>query len=190
MAPRLFHFSDDPAISRFEPRPVQVAAERAPGMDWLNGPLVWAIEAAHRAMYTFPRDCPRILVWALPASSEADINRWMGPGRPAITAFVEWAWLERLKTGVIHRYDLPPETFESLKDAGMWVSRAPVTPLGRETLTDLPAALAEAGVELRLVESLVPFKDVWASSLHASGIRLRNAQGWLEAGQPLRAVGR
>ena len=114
----------------------------------------------------------------------------MGPGRPAKTVFVEWAWFERLKTGVIHRYDLPPETFESLKDAGMWVSRAPVTPLGRETLTDLPAALAEAGVELRLVESLVPFKDVWASSLHASGIRLRNAQGWLEAGQPLRAVGR
>lgn len=190
MAPRLFHFSDDPEIARFEPRPVRVPAERAAGMDWLNGPLVWAIEDAQRAMYTFPRDCPRILVWAKPDSLEADIGRWMGPARPAITAFVEWDWFERLKTGLIHRYELPPDSFESLKDAGMWVSRTGVVPLSMQTLTDLPAALAEAGVELRLVESLVPFKDVWTSSLHASGIRLRNARGWLQAGQPLRAAGR
>ncbi len=190
MAPRLFHFSDDPAISRFEPRPVQVPAERAPGMDWLNGPLVWGIEDAHRAMYTFPRDCPRILVWPVKGSTEAVIDRWMGPGRPAKTVLVEWAWFERLKSGVIHRYEMPGDSFESLKDAGMWVSRTGVTPLALQTLTDLPAALAEAGVELRLVDSLVPFRNVWASSLHASGIRLRNARGWLEAGQPLRAVGR
>lgn len=190
MAPRLFHFSDDPAITRFEPRPVRIRAERAPGMDWLNGPLVWAIEDAHRAMYLFPRDCPRILVWPVEGSTEADIDRWMGPGRPAKTVFVEWAWFERLKSGVIHRYEMPGDGFESLKDAGMWVSRTGVTPLALQTLTDLPAALAEAGVELRLVDSLVPFRDVWGSSLHASGIRLRNARGWLEAGQPLRAVGR
>ncbi|MCI3134039.1 DUF6886 family protein [Phenylobacterium aquaticum] len=186
----LFHFSDDPTIARFDPRPVQVPAERAPGMDWLNGPLVWAIDAPRQAMYSFPRDCPRILIWAEPGSAEADIDRWMGPGRPAMVAYVEWAWFERLKTGVIHRYALPAESFESLRDAGMWVSRQAVTPDAVETLTDLPAALAALGVELRLMESLLPLKDVWSSSLHASGIRLRNAQGWVAAGQPLRAAGR
>ncbi|WP_304178005.1 DUF6886 family protein [Phenylobacterium aquaticum] len=190
MTPSLFHFSEDPAIARFDPRPVRVPAERAPGMDWLNGPLVWAIEASHQALYLFPRDCPRILAWARAGSTTADIDRWMGPGRPTRVAFVEWAWFDRLKTARLHRYDLPPETFESLAEAGMWVSRQAVTPRGVETLDDLPAALGALGVELRLMESLLPLKNLWSSSLHASGIRLRNAQGWLAAGQPLRAAGR
>ena len=69
-------------------------------------------------------------------------------------------------------------TREDLNDAGMWVSRAPVTPLSLEVLGDLPAALAAAGAELRVVPSLVPLKGVWSTSLHASGVRLRNAQGW------------
>ena len=42
----------------------------------------------------------------------------------------------------------------------------------------LPTALAECDVELRAVDSLVPLRGVWSSSLHASGIRLRNAVGW------------
>jgi hypothetical protein len=41
---RLFHFSDDPAIAIFTPRPVRVPAQRAPGREWLNGTLVWAID--------------------------------------------------------------------------------------------------------------------------------------------------
>ena len=47
-----------------------------------------------------------------------------------------------------------------------------------ETLTDLPAALAEHGVELRLMDDLTPLRGVWDNSLHASGVRLRNARGW------------
>jgi hypothetical protein len=38
---RLFHFSDDPSINLFTPRPVRVPSSRRPGMEWLNGPLVW-----------------------------------------------------------------------------------------------------------------------------------------------------
>ena len=57
---RLYHFSDDPSITRFVPRPVLVPATRPPGSDWLNGPLVWAIDEWHQPMYLFPRDCPRI----------------------------------------------------------------------------------------------------------------------------------
>ena len=55
---RLFHFSDDPGIVAFEPRPVRIPSARAPGREWLNGPLVWAIGADHDFMYLFPRDCP------------------------------------------------------------------------------------------------------------------------------------
>src|SRR5580692_5650473 len=77
-APRLFHFSDDPAIAVFTPRPVRVPAERGPGREWLNGPLVWAIDEPRQPMYLFPRDCPRILLWLTPQTTEADKALWWG----------------------------------------------------------------------------------------------------------------
>jgi hypothetical protein len=176
--PRLFHFSEDPSIAVFTPRPVKVPAERKAGRDWLNGPLVWAIEAKRQCLYLFPRECPRILLWPTPTTTRADLDRWFGASDCAAIAHIEWAWFERMKTAVLYRYELAPAAFEYLDDAGMWVSRAQAAPIGRETLTDLPAALRAEGVELRIMESLVPLKGVWETSLHASGVRLRNAQGW------------
>lgn len=179
---RLFHFSDDPAIERFTPRPVRVPSERGHGKDWLNGPLVWAIGEARQAMYLFPRDCPRILLWQTPDTTEADRAHWWGARDAAILAHIEWAWFDRVKTGRLYRYELPAESFESLSDADMWVSREPVTPVAMTVVDDLPAAMAAANVELRVMPSLLPLRDVWQSSLHASGIRLRNAAGWAQAG--------
>jgi hypothetical protein len=95
-----------------------------------------------------------------------------------MVAFVEAAWLARLEAAALHRYELPAAAFEDLEDAGIWVSRAAVEPLRVEKIADLPTRLAAANVDLRVVESLVPLKGVWSTSLHASGIRLRNAQGW------------
>jgi hypothetical protein len=178
LSPRLFHFSEDPSIEVFTPRPATVPAQRKGGRDWLNGPLVWAIEARRQAMYMFPRDCPRILLWLTLETTPEDLDLWWGNRACTAITHIEWAWFERLKTTPIHRYELPAEPFEDLNDAGMWVSRAPVAPLAMETLPDLPAALSAEGVELRLMESLVPLRGVWETSLHASGVRLRNAQGW------------
>ena len=173
---RLFHFSDDPGIARFEPRPVRVSSARVPGREWLNGPLVWAIEEARQAMYLFPRDCPRILVWPKATTTAQDRAAWLGQGSQA--AYVEARWLTALRAARIYRYELPTDSFESLDDAGMWVSRTPVTPLAREQLSDLPGVLRTLGVDLRVVESLTPLRGLWETSLHASGIRLRNAVGW------------
>ena len=78
----------------------------------------------------------------------------------------------------LYRYELPVKSFESLDDAGMWVAREAVTPLAMEELSDLPGALSACGVDLRVVESLTPLRGVWETTLHASGIRLRNAVGW------------
>lgn len=175
---RLFHFSEDGAIARFEPRPVQVASARPPGREWLNGPLVWAIDDAHQPMYLFPRDCPRILLWQTDRTTEADRAAWWGETSARIIACVEWAWLDRIRRATLYRYALPAERFESLEDAGMWVSREPVTPLTSDRLDDLTAALEAQGVELRLMPRLSPLRDVWSTSLHASGIRLRNARDW------------
>lgn len=52
---RLFHFGERSDIEIFVPRPVTIPAKRAEGMDWLNGPLVWAIDDWHQPMYLFPR---------------------------------------------------------------------------------------------------------------------------------------
>jgi hypothetical protein len=175
---RLFHFSDDPGIARFEPRPVLQPSPRPPGRDWLNGPLVWAIEDRRQAMYLFPRDCPRILLWPTEATTVEDKDRFWQGGDWRTVAYVEQAWLDRIGRATLYRYDLPPETFESLDDAGMWISHAPATPLGMHAIGDLPGALAQEGVDLRPLPSLAPLRDVWSTTLHASGIRLRNASGW------------
>jgi ribosomal protein S18 acetylase RimI-like enzyme len=176
--PRLFHFSDDPDIARFEPRPVAVPSERAPGREWLNGPLVWAIEDARQSLYLFPRECPRILLWPTETARAEDRAAWWGTRTCRAIAHVEWDWFERLKTGAIWRYELPVATFEDLNDAGMWVSREAVTPIDVVRIDDLPGALRSEDVELRVMDSLLPLKRVWETSLHASGVRLRNAAGW------------
>ena len=183
--PHLFHFSEDPAIELFEPRPVRVPAERPPGRDWMNGPLVWAIDAWHSPMYFFPRDCPRILLWPKHSTTNDDIERWWrGDRQRRMLAHIEEGWLGRLKTTPIYRYAFQPDRFEDIGDVGMWVSRATVRPLSVEPVGDLLAALAAADVELRVMPDLLPLKGVWESSLHASGVRLRNAARWGEPGWP------
>ena len=175
---RLFHFSEDPAIAKFDPRPVEVASDRPAGREWLNGPLVWAIEESHQRMYLFPRECPRILLWATAKTTAEDAARWLDGKPKQALAYIEHDWLERMQQARTIRYEFSSATFHDTRDAGMWVSRTTVYPLDKVTLTDLPARLAEGGTELRVVDSLLPWKDVWNSTVHASGIRLRNAKDW------------
>jgi hypothetical protein len=193
MTMRLFHFSDDPDITIFHPRPVRVAVDRPAGQERLNGPLVWATDEAHELLYLFPRECPRIVVWPTQYTSEKDRTAWFGEttNRRAI-AHIERAWLDRLASGVIYRYHLAVDQFEDIDDAGMWVSNTPVVPSHMDVLDNLIAELDSRKVELRIMGSLTPLKEIWQTTLHASGIRLRNAQGWGKPGwthsKPGRAV--
>ena len=178
MTNQLFHFSEDSQIDLFVPRPVQAPSKRRPGYEWLNGPLVWAIDQWHQPMYLFPRDCPRILLWPTPNSTDEDIERYFAGSSARIVAYIERNWFARVAQSVLYRYELPSQTFESLNDAGMWVSRATVKPIQRETIRHLPKVLQAVGVELRSLDTLLPLKSSWDTSLHVSGIRLRNASGW------------
>ncbi|GER15803.1 DUF6886 family protein [Variovorax boronicumulans] len=177
---RLFHFSEDGQIDQFTPRSVRQPALRKPGQEWLNSPLVWAIDADHQRLYLFPRECPRIVVWAHSASSHDDRMAWMGdlPCGVQAVAFIERAWVDRHRSGSTFRYEFPVHSFECIDDAGMFVSRSVVHPLGCERIANLPLALNDSHTELRVVDSLLPLRGVWNSTLHASGIRLRNASGW------------
>lgn len=180
--PRLFHFSEDPAIEVFEPRPVLVPSVRPPGLDWLNGPLVWAVDDWHSPMFFFPRDCPRILLWRTPQTTEADLDHWWrGDRRRRMQAHVEAAWLERMKAARLYRYAFDPAGFERPGEAASpayYVSRQTVRPLEVAPVGDLVAALEAAGVELHVMHDLLPFNGAWDSTLHFSGSRLRNAVGW------------
>ena len=179
MTGRLFHFSDDPHIAEFVPRPVAVPSQRPAGMEWLNGPLVWAVSEERQATYLLPRDCPRIHLWATARTTEADHERWLGTGNATMVTYVESAWLDRIRDGILHRYELPTEPFEDLEGGWTWVARQTVTPLRRDRLGDLPGEMAALGVELRIAPKLTHLRDLWSTTtLHVSGIRLRNADGW------------
>ena len=176
---RLFHFSEKAGLTRFEPQPVRVPSSRGEGREWLNGPLVWTIDDHHQPLYLFPRDCPRIIAWAIPTTTTEDRARWLDEA--AFVAFIEETWSDRFQDGAIWRYRLPETAFESLGDAGMWVSRTSVDALDAERLTDLPGELAARNVAVRAVPSLSPLRELWWTSLHVSGVRLSNATTWAAA---------
>jgi hypothetical protein len=183
----LYHYSEEPGIARFEPREPPSRTPGFPGTPQAvphGANVVWAIDEWHSPLYYFPRDCPRVCFWPLAATSEADRLRWMGESRAPMVACIEWVWLERLRATTLYRYRMPEGSFRLLEgpnaSPGTWVSEEAVTPIGVGAVGDLCGALRDAGVELRLMESLLPLRGVWESSLHASGVRLRNARDWNE----------
>ncbi len=178
MRHRLYHFSEDPNIDRFVPRPVQTEVVRPKGMNWLNGPLVWAIDAAYAPLYLFPRECPRIVMSKPVTSSETDISRyWIDPTKPFV-AFVEDRWVDRIKATTLYRYTFESVGFVCLEDVGMHVIDKEVQPVEMTALPDLLGELQAAEVELQIRHDLSGLADAWDSSLQVSGIRLRNAQNW------------
>ena len=171
----LFHFSDVGTIETFTPRPVKVAAPRPEGSEWLDGPLVWAVDEWHAPMYLFPRDCPRVFAWPVETTTPADRQAFTAITSCRMVAHVERRWFDRLSRAKLYRYTLPADGFESLNDAGMYVARDAVTPVAVDRIDDLPRALERAGAELRILQSLQTLQPLWSTSLHVSGIRMRNS---------------
>lgn len=163
----LWHVSDDPAISLFEPHVSTTAAEAEP--------LVWAVDTRHLPFYWFPRDCPRGTFWAHAATDPADAERLLGDSSRVHA--IEEAWLERMRTAGVFAYRLPQPSFEPHEVGGYWVSHEPAEPLEVRSLGDLVALHAAAEIELRALPNLWPLWDeVVASTLEYSGIRLHNAK--------------
>ena len=178
----LYHFSEEPDIVRFEPRP-------RPGQD--GPPCVWAIDEWHAPMYYVPRDCPRACFWPDRGTSDDDRERWFGGIDARMVIAIESGWLDRVRTTTLYRYTLPSATFAAARDddSGHFVSPDAVVPLRVEAMPDLLGALATAGVELRITPSLVElWRRVTASTLQFSGTRLRNAEGWPAAAEATRGI--
>jgi hypothetical protein len=163
------HFSQDPTIQRFLPHvPRTNPGQRA---------AVWAIDTEHAPLYWFPRDCPRITVWpSSPGDVEAFRTQWRTRARRVHV--MESAWLDRLRTVTLFRYDLPQEPFSPWPDAeGQWVAHVPVEPLAVTAVGDLLALHATADIELRITPSLWAAWDLaqagpWSFSI----VRMNNAE--------------
>jgi Family of unknown function (DUF6886) len=165
---RLYHFSEDPSITTFVPH--------VPATNRAHAPAVWAIDAAHAPLYWFPRDCPRVTAWPRsPAERPAFAAAFVTTARRVHA--VEAAWLERMRTVALHRYAFADVDFVPWPDAdGQWIADHAVAPLEVAPMGDLLAAHAAAGIELRLVPSLWPLRDLavserWGFSL----VRMANA---------------
>jgi hypothetical protein len=174
-AERLFHVSDRPGITRFEPRPVY---PHHPQADALPQPVVWAIGERLLHNYLLPRDCPRVTFYARPDSDPADVARLMGQTVARHVIAIESGWLAAVRAATLYLYELPPEGFYAIDHgAAHYVRETAVSPLSVRCVADLLAELTARDVELRVTPSLWPLRDaVLASTLQFSFIRMRHAQ--------------
>lgn len=170
MSRRLFHVSEDAGITRFEPRPVPSADSGVTGL------AVWAVADSHLPNYLLPRDCPRICFRAGPGTSTADRDRFLGAAGHVV-AF-EATWLKRVQRAELALYKMAIPTFEeALPEAGYWISRQAVEPIGVTMIHDALAALTASNIEVRILPDFWPLRDaVIASTLQFSIIRSRNAR--------------
>jgi hypothetical protein len=165
----LLHFSEDPTITVFHPQIAPTARE--------TEAYVWAVDADHSPSYWFPRQCPRAMAWTTPATDPADAANLLGPGATRVHV-IEYAWLPALQTTTLYAYRMAADAFHPVDDdLHAYVATTTVEPLGpAEPVGDLLAAHRDAGIQLRLVDTLWPWWDrVATSTLGFSGIRLRNA---------------
>jgi hypothetical protein len=171
MSNQLYHFSDDPGITRFVPRPPPSASSG------VAEDVVWAVGERLRHNYLLPRDCPRVTFYPAPSSAPADVAQLMAGTSAAHVVAIETRWMPALRQGKLYQYTLPPETFAPVDEgAGYYISRQPVIPLGMLVLDDLLGELLDCDVELRVMPSLWKLRDaVVASTLQFSCIRMRNA---------------
>jgi hypothetical protein len=161
----VYHISEDPGITRFEPRMLPTT----------DRPVVWAVSDDRVRNYLLPRDCPRVTFFAGERTTPADRDRLLGAAE-AVVAF-ESHWLTRVRNTRLYCYHLPHESFTCVdRCAGYWQSVETVAPAHVEVFEDCLGALAARGVEIRIVPTLWPLHDqVLASSVSYSIIRMRNA---------------
>jgi hypothetical protein len=169
--PVLYHFSEDPAIRRFEPRS-PLAHPDAPAR-------IWAIDEHHAPLYYFPAECPRVAFWPLPTSDPQEVRTLFPGSSTRMVIAIEHSWLPRILATRLYRYGMPTASFISCEDHGVYVSKEAVAPIDCLEIDSSLTWLARSSVELRICPSLVPLAEqLLDSTLHYSLIRMRNVIGW------------
>lgn len=164
----LYHYSEDGSITRFAPH--------VPPTNPSHPPAVWAMDAEHSPLYWFPRDCPRISVWATTAAQRRVLSERFRTEADRICA-AENRWIDGIRRGRLYRYTFDGAQFAPWADAeGQYISGQVVHPQSVEQLDDLLGLHAAAEVELRFTPRLGPLMDeMLASGLPFSFVRIRDA---------------
>ena len=164
----VYHFSEDSTLRRFAPH--------VPPSNPSHPPAVWAIDAEHSPLYWFPRDVPRVSVWAYDDDQQQRLTERFGTEAHRICA-AEQRWLPEIRSARIYRYTFDAAHFEPWEQAdGQYVTSAVVYPQDIAVVDDLIRAHCEAGVELRLTPRLGALMDaILTSDLPFSFVRIRDA---------------
>jgi hypothetical protein len=170
---RLFHVSEQPGITLFEPR-------KSPScFPAIKGDVVFAIADKLLHNYLLPRDCPRVTWYAGAQTTNSDKDRFIGASAADYIIVVESGWYRLIQEAILYCYEFPVESFSMLDEcAGYYISYEAVSPLYVTPVTDIVTELLSRKVELRFTPSLIRLADeVSKSSLNFSLIRMRNAVG-------------
>jgi len=165
----VYHYSGDGTIRRFAPQ--------VPATNPSHPPGVWAIDAFHAPLYWFPRDCPRISVWATDAEQQALMSGLFATEASRVCA-AETSWLPAICAARVYRYCFDATAFSPSVDAeGQYVSPTAVVPLRVDPVDDLLRLHAEHEVELRFTPRLGRLVDrMLESALPFSFVRIRDAK--------------
>ena len=165
----VYHYSEDGSIKRFTPH--------VPPTNPSHPPAVWTLDADHSPLYWFPRNCPRISVWATTAAQQEVLSATFHTESSRICA-AECHWLPAVREAHIYRYSFDAAAFAPWSEAdGQYISGDVVYPESVDLLDDLLALHAEAEVELRFTKRLGRLMDqMLASGLPFSFVRVRDAR--------------
>lgn len=165
----VFHYSEDGSIGRFAPH--------VPQTNPSHPPAVWAMDAEHSPLYWFPRDCPRVSVWANDDEQRAVLSDLFNTEASRICA-CETLWLDRMREAHVYRYAFDGAQFAPWELAdGQYISGEVVYPQAVVVIDDLLRMHAEAEVELRFTPRLGTLVDrMLGSGLPFSFVRIRDAR--------------
>jgi hypothetical protein len=169
---RLFHISEKPGISIFEPRP-------SPShFDNITGDVVFAISGNLLHNYLLPRDCPRVTYYLSENTTADDRYKFMGNTPADYVIAVESGWYQRIKETVLYCYEFSPDDFTLIDAcAGYYVSYKTAIPIAVIPVPNIMTTLLSRNIELRFVPLLGTLAAaVKSSSLNFSIIRMRNAK--------------
>lgn len=169
---RLFHVSEEPDITVFEPR-----LPKRTDLDPVVG-LVWAIDEARLPNFLTPRDCPRVTYHVGSRTTEADRKRFFSSSGISHAVVIKSKWFEVMANTTLYLHEFDTWEFELQDDiAGYYVAKTTQYPKEKYILTDLFAELFRRNVEVRIVDNLWDIADaVRASTLNWSLCRMANAR--------------
>lgn len=162
----LFHYSEDPGVARFVPHVPRTNPDVAAA--------VWAIDQAHAPLYWFPRDCPRVTVWANDPRQRRRLREVFDTEHSRVQV-APTSWTDAIVTCRLYEYRFDGSDFNPWPDAeGQWISRRIVVPLDVAPVGDLLERHREANVDLRFVADLSTMREIaLQSGLPFSIVRYR-----------------